>query len=75
MIFLADAMVLIDLEYVGGSLLPQMGATEVMDLVLAECIHTSQPAEELCRWLRALPEFGRRLPQTETHRLSRLLGC
>ncbi|MGE5483848.1 MAG: hypothetical protein ACM3X4_02385 [Ignavibacteriales bacterium] len=161
MIMLVDAMVLIDLEYVGGiSLLPQIGATEVMDVVLAECIHPSQPlleshvraagisvirsqtewlfealalktdalsaqdslnlfyartfgrtlltnekalrqmcerlcvrahgtlwlieqaftgnllpAAELCRWLRALPEFGRRLPRTETHRLSRLLGC
>jgi len=43
-ILLSDANVLIDLGYVGGlSILPRISATEVLDVVLQECEHESQP--------------------------------
>lgn len=44
MILLSDANVLIDLGYVDGlELLVQLAPTEVLDLVLDECEHESQP--------------------------------
>lgn len=161
MILLSDANVLIDLGHVDGlGLLVQLAPTEVLDIVLDECEHHSQPglveavqqagvaviptqaawlvsarayksaelserdqlnlyyaktyqrvllagdlplrercaregvevhgslwlveraftlglvtAQELCRWLRAWPALGRRLPPTELRRLARKLGC
>jgi len=47
MILLADAMVLIDLEHVDGlNVLTRLGSVEVLDVVLEECIHPSQPSLE-----------------------------
>jgi len=44
LILVSDANVLIDLGYVGAvSILPQLAETEVLDLVLIECEHPSQP--------------------------------
>jgi len=44
LILLADASILIDLEYVGGiEVLPQLAPCEVLDVVLAECEHGHQP--------------------------------
>lgn len=44
MILLSDANVLIDLGYVGGvSILPRIAPSEVLDVVLQECEHESQP--------------------------------
>lgn len=44
MILLSDANVLIDLGHVGGlSLLARLAPTEVLDVVLLECEHASQP--------------------------------
>jgi len=44
LILLADARILIDLEYVGGiDVLPQLAPCEVLDVVLAECEHGEQP--------------------------------
>lgn len=44
MILVSDANVLIDLGYVGGiHILPQLAEAEVLDLVLLECEHPSQP--------------------------------
>lgn len=44
MILLADASILIDLAHVGGiDVLPRLGQCEVLDVVLTECEHQSQP--------------------------------
>lgn len=44
MILLADTSILIDLEHVGGiSVLPRIAPCEILDVVLAECEHASQP--------------------------------
>ena len=44
MILLSDANVIIDLAYVGGIwVLPRLADTEILDLVLLECEHPSQP--------------------------------
>lgn len=44
MILLADTSILIDLEYVGGiSLLPRIAPCEILDVLLYECDHASQP--------------------------------
>lgn len=44
MILLADTSILIDLEYVGGiAVLPRITPCEILDVVLAECEHASQP--------------------------------
>lgn len=44
MILISDASVLIDLGFVDGiDLLPKLGECEVLDLVLMECEHPSQP--------------------------------
>ena len=44
MILLSDANILIDLGYVDGlALLPQLAPVEVLDVVLQECEHPSQP--------------------------------
>ena len=54
MILLSDANVLIDLGYVDGlELLVQLAPTEVLDLVLDECEHPSQPG-----LVRAVEEAG-----------------
>jgi len=43
-ILLADTSILIDLEHVGSiGMLPLLGQCEVLDVVLAECEHQSQP--------------------------------
>jgi len=43
-ILLADTSILIDLEYVGGiGVLPRIAPCEILDVVLAECEHASQP--------------------------------
>jgi hypothetical protein len=44
LILLSDACILIDLAYVDSiDLLPRLGQCEVLDLVLQECEHPSQP--------------------------------
>lgn len=44
MILLADTSILIDLEYVGGiAVLPRIAPCEILDVVLDECEHASQP--------------------------------
>ena len=44
LILLADTSILIDLEYVGGiAVLPCIAPCEILDVVLAECEHASQP--------------------------------
>jgi len=44
LILLADTSILIDLEYVGGiQLLPRIAPCEILDVVLDECEHASQP--------------------------------
>jgi hypothetical protein len=44
LILLADTSILIDLEYVGGiAVLPRIAPCEILDVVLAECEHASQP--------------------------------
>ncbi len=44
MILVSDASILIDLGFVDGvGVLPALGACEVLDLVLMECEHESQP--------------------------------
>lgn len=44
MILLADTSILIDLEYVDGiGVLPRIAPCEILDVVLAECEHASQP--------------------------------
>lgn len=44
MILLSDANVLIDLAYVSGiDVLPRIAATEVLDVVLDECVDDRQP--------------------------------
>lgn len=44
MILISDASILIDLGFVDGIyLLPKLGECEVLDLVLMECEHPSQP--------------------------------
>lgn len=44
MILLADTSILIDLEHVGGvAVLPRIAPCEILDVVLAECEHASQP--------------------------------
>lgn len=44
MILLADTSILIDLEYVGGiDVLPRIAPCEILDVVLDECEHASQP--------------------------------
>lgn len=51
MILISDASILIDLGYVDGiDLLPRLGECEVLDLVLLECEHPSQP--DLVRTVR-----------------------
>jgi hypothetical protein len=43
-ILLADTSILIDLEHVGGiGILPRLAPCEILDVVLAECEHESQP--------------------------------
>lgn len=45
LILLSDANILIDLGYVDGlSLLPKIAPVEVLDVVLSECDHPSQPS-------------------------------
>lgn len=44
MILISDASILIDLGFVDGiEVLPKLGTCEVLDLVLMECEHESQP--------------------------------
>ncbi|MBC7964186.1 MAG: hypothetical protein H7Y05_14730 [Steroidobacteraceae bacterium] len=44
MILLTDTSILIDLEYVGGiAVLPRIAPCEILDVVLDECEHESQP--------------------------------
>jgi hypothetical protein len=44
LILLADTSILIDLEYVGGiDILPRIAPCEILDVVLDECEHASQP--------------------------------
>lgn len=44
LILLADTSILIDLEYVRGiALLPRIAPCEILDVVLDECEHASQP--------------------------------
>jgi hypothetical protein len=44
LILLADTSILIDLEYVGGiAVLPRIAPCEILDVVLDECEHESQP--------------------------------
>jgi len=44
LILLADTSILIDLEHVGGiAVLPRIAPCEILDVVLAECEHASQP--------------------------------
>jgi hypothetical protein len=44
LILLADTSILIDLEYVGGIyILPRIAPCEILDVVLDECEHASQP--------------------------------
>lgn len=44
LILLADTSILIDLEHVGGiGILPQIAPCEILDVVLAECEHVTQP--------------------------------
>ncbi len=44
MILVADTSILIDLEYVGGiELLPRIAPCQILDVVLDECEHASQP--------------------------------
>jgi predicted nucleic acid-binding protein len=44
LILLADTSILIDLEYVGGiDVLPRIAPCEILDVVLDECEHASQP--------------------------------
>ena len=44
MILLADTSILIDLEHVGGiGILPRLAPCEILDVVLSECEHESQP--------------------------------
>ena len=44
MILISDASILIDLGFVDGiDILPKLGECEVLDLVLMECEHPSQP--------------------------------
>jgi predicted nucleic acid-binding protein len=44
LILLADTSILIDLEYVGGiAVLLRIAPCEILDVVLAECEHASQP--------------------------------
>lgn len=44
MILISDASILIDLGFVDGiDVLPKLGTCEVLDLVLMECDHESQP--------------------------------
>jgi len=44
LILLADTSILIDLEHVGGiAVLPRIAPCEILDVVLAECEHVSQP--------------------------------
>lgn len=44
MILISDASILIDLGFVDGiEVLPKLGVCEVLDLVLMECEHVSQP--------------------------------
>ena len=51
MILISDANILIDLGFVDGiGLLPKLGKCEVLDLVLMECEHPSQP--ELVRTVK-----------------------
>jgi hypothetical protein len=51
LILISDANILIDLGFVDGiNLLPKLGKCEVLDLVLMECEHPSQP--ELVRTVK-----------------------
>lgn len=62
MILLSDANVLIDLGYVDGlELLVQLAPTEVLDLVLDECEHPSQPG-----LVKAVEEAGVTVVATQT---------
>lgn len=62
MILLSDANVLIDLGYVSGlELLVQLAPTEVLDVVLDECEHPSQPS-----LVEAVSEAGIQVVETQT---------
>ncbi len=70
-LFLVDAMVLIDLGYVRGlGLLPEIGITEVLDVVLEECRHPKQPGLE-CNVRRA----GIVVVETQTQWLRTASSC
>jgi hypothetical protein len=71
LILLADTSILIDLEYVGGiRVLPQIAPCEILDVVLDECEHASQP--ELVQNIR---ESGITVVETTINLANKATAC
>lgn len=72
MILLSDANVIIDLAYVGGIwVLPRLADTEILDLVLMECEHPSQPMlvdDVKAAGIRVIPVQADWINQAEPYR-------
>lgn len=72
MILLSDANVIIDLALVGGlPVLPRLGETEVLDLVLLECEHPSQPtiaADVVAAGIKVVPVQREWVRQADPYR-------
>ena len=78
MILLSDANVVIDLAYVGGLwVLPRLGDTEILDLVLQECEHPSQPTlteDLIAAGIRVIPVLAKWLGQLAPYRRNAALS-